>query len=38
VASDDARLLGTERLIRGDLYHGQPCPTDPPNYEYSWLW
>jgi len=38
VASDDARLLGTERLIRGDLDHGQPCPTDPPSYEYSWLW
>lgn len=32
-----ARLLGTERMIRADLFHGQPCPTDPPSYEYSWL-
>ena len=37
VNSDDAALLGTERLIRGDLYRGQPCPTDPPTYTYSWL-
>ncbi|MEA2609508.1 MAG: hypothetical protein QOJ75_1751 [Chloroflexota bacterium] len=33
----DAALLGTERMIRGDLFHGQPCPTDPPSFEYSWL-
>jgi hypothetical protein len=32
-----APLLGTERMIRADLFHGQPCPTDPPSYEYSWL-
>jgi hypothetical protein len=43
-----AERLGTERLIRGDLFHGQPCPTDPPGgppgastspprYEWSWL-
>ena len=43
-----APLLGHERLLRGDLYHGQPCPTDPPGgppgastspprYEWSWL-
>jgi hypothetical protein len=25
-----APLIGTERLIRGDLFHNQPCPTDPP--------
>jgi len=37
VNSDDAAFVGTERLIRGDLYHGQPCPTDPPSYTYSWL-
>jgi hypothetical protein len=28
---------GTERLIRGDLFHNQPCPTDPPTYEYTYL-
>jgi hypothetical protein len=34
---DYAPLLGTERLIRADLFHGQPCPTDPPTFEWSWL-
>ncbi len=29
--------LGTEHNIRGDLYHGQPCPNDPPTYEYTYL-
>jgi hypothetical protein len=44
-----APRLGNERLIRGDLFHGQPCPTDPPDgppgastrpplYEWSWLY
>jgi len=53
-ATDDlnatsAPLLGTERLIRGDLFHGQPCATDPPGgppgttttpplYAWSWLY
>lgn len=36
-ASTDATLLGTERMIRADLFNGQPCPTDPPSHEYSWL-
>jgi hypothetical protein len=52
-ATDDlnassAPRLGTERLIRGDLFHNQPCPTDPPGgppgartspplYAWSWL-
>lgn len=35
VAATDAEYLGTERLIRADRYNGQPCPTDPPSYEYS---
>ncbi|MGH2610108.1 MAG: hypothetical protein ACRDHF_13595 [Tepidiformaceae bacterium] len=35
--AESAPLLGTERLIRSDLYHGQPCPTDPPTYQYSSL-
>jgi hypothetical protein len=29
--------LGTEFNIRGDIFHGQPCPTDPPTYEYTYL-
>ena len=28
-SSDDANLLGTETLLRSDLFHGQPCPTEP---------
>jgi hypothetical protein len=38
LTSENAPFLGTERLIRGDLFHGQPCPTDPPSYQYSWLY
>ncbi len=37
VNSENAEFVGTERLIRGDHFHGQPCPTDPPSYQYSWL-
>ena len=37
VNSESAPFVGTERLIREDLFHGQPCPTDPPSYRYSWL-
>ena len=37
VDATSAEFLGTERLIRADLFHGQPCPTDPPSYEYSSL-
>jgi hypothetical protein len=36
-AATDAVFLGTERMIRADLYHGQPCPTDPPSLTYSYL-
>lgn len=35
--SEDAPLLGTELIIRSDLFHGQPCPTDPPSEEYTYL-
>jgi hypothetical protein len=28
--AEEAPLLGTERMIRADLFHDQPCPTDPP--------
>jgi hypothetical protein len=47
VNAREAALLGTERMIRGDLFNGQPCPTDPPGlpgaatspplYEWSYL-
>jgi len=30
-------FLGTEHNVRGDIFHGQPCPTDPPSYEYTYL-
>jgi hypothetical protein len=35
VGAESATLLWTERLIRKDKFHGQPCPTDPPSFEYS---
>jgi hypothetical protein len=46
--AEAAPLLGAERMIRADLFHGQPCPTDPPGgppgaasspprYEWSYL-
>jgi hypothetical protein len=37
VSALDAELLGTERMIRADLYAGQPCPTDPPSVGYTYL-
>jgi hypothetical protein len=31
-------FAGVETLIRADLYHGQPCPTEPgPNGGYTYL-
>ena len=49
INATSAPLLGMEKLIRGDLFHGQPCPTDPtggpgaatkspPLYAWSWLY
>jgi hypothetical protein len=32
VNATQAPMLGTERMIRADLFHNQPCPTDPPGY------
>ena len=29
--------FGTELNVRSDIFHGQPCPTDPPTYEYTYL-
>jgi hypothetical protein len=34
---DGEEFLGTEFNVRGDIFHGQPCPTDPPTYEYTYL-
>lgn len=31
------KLLGAEHNVRGDVFHGQPCPTDPPTYRYTHL-
>jgi hypothetical protein len=30
-------FLGTEINVRGDVFHGQRCPKDPPTYEYTYL-
>jgi hypothetical protein len=35
--STNAPLLGTEFNIRADHFHGQPCPTDPPSRQYTYL-
>ncbi len=35
--SSGETFLGTELNVRGDIFHGQPCPTDPPTYEYTYL-
>lgn len=35
--ADGEEFLGTEFNIRGDIFQGQPCPTDPPTYEYTYL-
>jgi hypothetical protein len=29
--------LGTEVNVHNDVFRGQPCPTDPPTYEYTYL-
>jgi hypothetical protein len=29
------KFLGTEINVRGDIFHGQPCPKDPPTYAYT---
>jgi len=30
-------FLGTEINVRGDVFHGQPCPKDPPTHKYTYL-
>lgn len=35
-SSTDGHFLGAEQNIRADLYHDQPCPTDPsPTGQYT---
>jgi hypothetical protein len=31
----EAPFVGTEHLIRADLFQGQPCPRDPPSRQYT---
>lgn len=33
--ASDETFVGTEHIIREDLFHGQPCPTDPPSRQYT---
>ena len=35
--SSDAPFLGKEVNVRADLFEGQPCPTDPPSRQYTYL-
>jgi hypothetical protein len=35
--SSGQTFLGTELNVRDDIFQGQPCPTDPPTYEYTYL-
>jgi hypothetical protein len=35
--SSGETYLGTELNVHGDIFAGQPCPTDPPTYEYTHL-
>lgn len=37
LSTDASTFLGSEFNIRADLFHGQPCPTDPPTREYTYL-
>ncbi len=30
-------FIGTEHIVRADLFNGQPCPTDPPSRQYTYL-
>jgi hypothetical protein len=35
--TSDGQYLGTEHIVRADLFQGQPCPTDPPSRQYTHL-
>jgi hypothetical protein len=32
-----APFLGTELIVRADVFNGQPCPQDPPSMQYTYL-
>ena len=34
---DTGAYLGTEMLIHEDVFNGEPCPTDPPSRQYTYL-
>lgn len=36
-AATEAPFLGTELIVRADIFSGQPCPTDPPSGQYTYL-
>jgi hypothetical protein len=36
-STNDGSFLGTELIVRADVFNGQPCPTDPPSRQYTHL-
>lgn len=34
-SNTDGHFLGVEQNLHADLFHGQPCPTDPPGRQYT---
>jgi hypothetical protein len=36
-STSDGAFLGKELIVRADLFNGQPCPTDPPSRQYTYL-
>jgi hypothetical protein len=35
--ASNGEFIGTEHIVRADLFNGQPCPTDPPSRQYTHL-
>jgi len=35
--ASDGEFIGTELIVRADVFDGQPCPTDPPSGQYTYL-
>lgn len=36
-SASDGSFLGTELIVRADVFNWQPCPTDPPSGQYTYL-
>jgi hypothetical protein len=36
-STSDGSFLGTELIVRADIFNRQPCPTDPPSGQYTYL-